>query len=143
MSTRSHWGRTRVTAEAISRELGGATRLRGVTLPCIRYPETREFYTDRLGLKLSGQARGHAVLDGGGTRVVLIDAGKVPGFVRKEGQGLYLELQVGDLEAVRARLSKGGTRVFEPRDSPSGRLLTVQDPEGNLINLVQPGTRRR
>ena len=72
-----------------------------------------------------------------------LDGGRVAGFQRKEGQGLYLELQVGDLDAVRSHLLSVGARVFELRTTPSGRLMTVQDPEGNLVNLVEPGSRMR
>lgn len=143
LSTRTHWGRTRVTADDLQRSLGGPTRLRGVTLPCVDYAATRRFYTEGLGIRLTGQTRGHAVLDLGGTRLVLLDGGRVAGFQRKEGQGLYLELQVGDLDAVRSHLRSVGARVFELRTTPSGRLMTVQDPEGNLVNLVEPGSRMR
>lgn len=141
MSRRHHWGRTRVSADDIERALSGPTRLRGITVPCTKYLETRRFYVDRLGMRLTGQNRGHAVIEASGIRLVLIDASRVQGFVRKDGQGLYLELQVGNLEAVRARLAEDGKPLYQPRTSPSGYLLTVVDPEGNLVNLVEPRTR--
>lgn len=143
MSTRPHWGRTRVTADDIQRLLGGPTRVRGFTLPCMHFPRTLRFYTDRLGLRLVGQTRGHAVLDAAGIRIVLIDASKVIGFARKDGQGLYLELEVGDLAAVVARLKEDGGAVAPTRRSATGQLLTVQDPEGNLVNLVEPAQQRQ
>ena len=138
MSTRGHWGRTRVTADDLHRSLGGPTRLRGVTVPCLRFEEARRFYIDRLGLRLSGQSRSHAVLESGGVRLVLVDARKSGSFQRGVGQGLYLELQVADLDAVLRRLEAGGIRPPATRDTASGRLLTLVDPEGNLVNLVQP-----
>ncbi len=143
MSTRHHWGRTRVSTDDIHRELGGATQLRGVTVPCMNYPATRRFYIDRLGLRLKGQNRGHAVLESRGVRLVLVDTRKVPGFHREAGQGIYLELHVADLARIQQRLADGGDLAPPPRRSGAGLLLTVTDPEGNLVNLVELRARPR
>jgi predicted enzyme related to lactoylglutathione lyase len=89
-----------------------------------------------LGLPVQSQGKQHLLLDGGGTRIVLMDAARVPGFSRSEGQGIYMELSVPDLAELEARLEAKQHRVFRPRADSDGRLLTVQDPEGNLINLV-------
>ena len=113
------------------------TTLSGVTLPCVKLVQTRAFYTELLGLKLVKQTRNHVVLDAAGIRMVLIDAHRVPGFSKPEGQALYLELAVADLATTRRRLARHKTRMFQPRQLPADRLLTVEDPEGNLINLVQ------
>ena len=67
---------------------------------------------------------------------MLMDAARVPGFSRSEGQGIYMELAVPDLVGLEERLKRNNYRVFRPRSDSDGRLLTVQDPEGNLINLV-------
>jgi len=143
LSTRHHWGRTRVTTDDIHRELGGATQLRGVTVPCLHYPATRRFYIDRLGLRLMGQNRGYAVLESRGVRLVLVDTRKVPGFHREAGQGIYLELRVANLARIQQRLAAGGEPTPPPRRTGSGLLLTVTDPEGNLVNLVELRARSR
>ena len=114
----------------------GSTELRGLTLPCLEFEATRHFYVDLIGLVVKSQGRQHLLLDGGGCRIVLMDAGRVPGFSRSEGQGIYMELAVPDLAGLEERLKRENHRVFRPRSDSDGRLLTVQDPEGNLINLV-------
>jgi predicted enzyme related to lactoylglutathione lyase len=65
----------------------------------------------------------------------------VSGFSRGNSQGLYLELVVPDLAAVRERLHADGARLYQPRrEAHQGRLITVEDPEGNLINVVERGS---
>jgi predicted enzyme related to lactoylglutathione lyase len=114
----------------------GSATLRGLTLPCLDFETTRHFYVELLGLSVKSQGKQHLLLDGGGPRIVLMDAARVPGFTRSEGQGIYMELAVPDLLELEARLTTHNHRVFRPRADSDGRLITVQDPEGNLINLV-------
>lgn len=71
----------------------------------------------------------------GALELVLIDAARREGFARGDGQGLYLEVAVPDLGPVRARLQALGAQVFSSRRT-ADRLLTMQDPEGNLVNVV-------
>ena len=133
MSTRPVWHRPRSSQLALA---SGSTSLRGLTLPCLEFDTTRHFYVELLGLSIKSQGKQHLLLDGGGPRIVLMDAARVPGFSRSEGQGIYMELAVPDLGELEARLTTHNYRVFRPRAGSDGRLLTVQDPEGNLINLV-------
>jgi catechol 2,3-dioxygenase-like lactoylglutathione lyase family enzyme len=113
-----------------------------VTVPCLDLPAALRFYSDGLGLRLAGQARGHAILDAGGVRLVLLDAVQVPGFHKESGQGLFLELAVADLGAVAARLEASGLRLSTPRPSRAGRVLSVEDPEGNVVSLIETGALR-
>lgn len=143
MSTRPFRGRTRVTADEVQRRLGGTTRARGITVPCLDLPASLRFYTDTLGLRLVGQARGHAIVDAGPVRLVLLDADQVAGFTRQPGQGVYLELAVADLDRLAQRLGAAGVPVPTPRASRAGRVVSVADPEGNLVSLVEEASSRR
>lgn len=133
MSTRPVWHRPRSSQVA---SVTGTASLRGLTLPCLNFDSTRRFYVELLGLEVKSHGKQHLLLDGGGSRIVLMDAARVPGFSRTEGQGIYMELAVPDLSGLEERLKRDNHRVFRPRADSDGRLLTVQDPEGNLINLV-------
>ena len=133
MSSRPVWHRPRPERTNNST---GSTELRGLTLPCLDFEATRHFYVEVIGLVVKSQGKQHLLLDGGGCRIVLMDAGRVPGFSRSDGQGIYMELSVADLGEMERRLVAHQLRVFRPRADSDGRLLTVQDPEGNLINLV-------
>ena len=140
VSSRAFWNRTQTARLPAARVGPSAVELRAVNVPCARFPEARRFYADLLGLAVAGRGRTHLALMAGSTRIILLDTSRVAGFTRGSSQGLYLELAVPDLAAVRDRLEGAGARVYQPRrDAHQGKLLTVEDPEGNLLNLVERG----
>lgn len=50
----------------------------------------------------------------------------------------YLSIAVDDLDATLDRATTRGARVvYGPMDSPGLRVVIVQDPEGNTVELVQ------
>jgi len=85
----------------------------------------------------------------GGVRVELIErAGSARGealgdpldTTRRQGYG-HWALEVDDLDAAYARLTGGGAEaVWPPAEAvtPGARFAYVKDPEGNLIELIQP-----
>ena len=83
------------------------------------------------------------VLAAGPVRLVLLDAELVPGFTRQPGQGVYLELAIADLDRLAERLSDAGVAMPVPRVSRAGRVVSIADPEGNLVSLIEeaPGHR--
>ncbi len=136
MSTRPRWRPARAPGSAGS--LADGPRATALTIPCMRFDATRAFYADAVGLPIGPPTGGRVTLDLGELRLVLIDASRMARFERGDGQGLYLEVAVPDLNAARARLVAAGAEVFAPARG-NGRLLTAQDPEGNLVNLVAAG----
>lgn len=134
MSTRAFWGRCRSDETAPA----SRARLSGLTMPCGNFTATRRFYQELLGLTVNGSGRTHCTLDAGGLAILLVDASKVSGFSRGAGQGIFLELAVGDLAGTRAALAAAGARLGPPRADGS---VTVQDPEGNLLTLVAANRR--
>ena len=51
-----------------------------------------------------------------------------------------LNLRVRDLDAMVAQLRAAGVEVkVDPEQYPNGRFARTQDPEGNPIELWQPG----
>ena len=83
----------------------------------------------------------------GGARIELFEVpGAEPGLkwadpptaMRTTGFG-HVGLEADDLEAAYAgALAAGGTAVWDPRQSPEPglRMAFVQDPDGNLIELI-------
>lgn len=107
--------------------------------------ETWDFYTEQLGFR---------TLDENGTSVLLVH----PSGVRLEillheteeryaelvgatdGRGLWLNLEVEDVDAEHARLCVRGVQVLgAPGELPLGRRgFTVRDPNGVLIRVTSP-----
>lgn len=132
MSTRPRWRRPEGGADAVA---AGAARPTAITLPCLHFDATCGFYAQVFGLRETTRASGRVALQLAGIELVLIDASRREGFSRGDGQGLYLEIAVPRIGPVRARLQGLGAQVFSNRRT-AGRLLTTQDPEGNLVNVV-------
>ena len=65
-----------------------------------------------------------------------------PAMARSQGYG-HWAVDVDDLDAAFAWLiDAGATEVWPPADAvaPGARFGYVKDPEGNLIELIQPAT---
>ncbi|MFG1711294.1 VOC family protein [Nonomuraea sp. M3C6] len=85
----------------------------------------------------------------GGTRIELIERagsarrdvfGDPMDTVRAQGYG-HWALEVDDLDAAFGHLTRSGAEpIWPPGDAvqPGARFAYVKDPEGNLIELIQP-----
>ena len=63
-----------------------------------------------------------------------------PGKDKPPAAGFALSVEVDDVDALLANVEANGGRVLgPPNDMPWGqRVLHVQDPDGNAVNLTQP-----
>ena len=96
---------------------------------CVDLEQSRAWYEDFLGLKAIAYGAGLFAL--AGTPVHLAPA--APGTGRG-GTGVYFH--VDDVDAAYAELRARGYRFNEePYDIPVGRLVTLNDPDGNIVGL--------
>jgi catechol 2,3-dioxygenase-like lactoylglutathione lyase family enzyme len=100
----------------------------------------REFYVDVLGLKLVKQTDKWLILDVSGKQLVLM-AGARP-IERPETYGAecatVLCLLSQDIHRDYAALKAKGVRFFsEVKKVPEGEYVAFQDPDGNLLELIQ------
>ena len=96
------------------------------------------FYTRVLGLPCVYEEDGVMALDAGGSRI-LLHRGTNGEAGARQGQEVYWQVEDLDglIETVRAA---GAEVVQEPTDEPWGeRDATFLDPDGNRINVTQPG----
>jgi predicted enzyme related to lactoylglutathione lyase len=85
----------------------------------------------------SGYAMAHPGVEGG------INGGV--GASPEGGQGhVTFYVEVRDLEATLSKIEGlGGSRVVAPMDVPDGpRIAMFADPEGNVVGLIEAGSRR-
>lgn len=87
---------------------------------------SKEFYVEKLGLKLQTEGDGWFTLDGSGS-TILVWQGDRPttlmGFVQPE------------LEEARAALAARGVNPSEIQAHPDGQHFIVTDPDGNPIMI--------
>lgn len=98
------------------------------------------FYTEKLGFEIEDQLPGFVQFKqpkGEGATYALSEEGHV-----EPKSSVELWWFVDDAEATQARLQELDIPIVEPlADQPFGRTLTIQDPAGNKIYLLQLATR--
>lgn len=114
-----------------------------VALAAVDFALLRNFYVEVLGLSVVGEFEGHdiAFLDAGSTRIELLGEGAL---ARAPGAGWeHLALEVEDVDEACQELTRLGV-IFHvapedfPPEAPRLRIAFCKDPEGNVIELVQP-----
>jgi predicted enzyme related to lactoylglutathione lyase len=113
---------------------------RGLNFVIVHVPDVaqvKSFYVDTLGFAIDGETDSFLQFrqpESGATYAVGRDE---PGHDRIE-----LWWYVDDADAThRDLLAKGVTVVTPPTDAPFGRFLSIKDPAGNEVFLLQPATR--
>jgi len=118
------------------------------------FASLRIFYTEMLGLPVVGGFDGHDIifLDAGSTLIELIgEPAETAGSDSDESYAArsarpgwhHLAWEVDDVDATYAELSARGIPFSVPPEdfppeAPSMRIAFFQDPDGNLLELVQP-----
>jgi predicted enzyme related to lactoylglutathione lyase len=104
------------------------------------------FYRDVLGCSVVDESPYWSSLQLGGVRLGLhwTGGGPVPATPR-DAHGAHaggtLTLRVSDVDAAAAHLTASGTRLLGPIMREAwGQLLTFEDPDGNVLKLMKPGS---
>lgn len=85
----------------------------------------RRFYGQLLGLPHLGDDD----FDCGGVRL------RLTADARRAGRPTGLTFHIGDVEDAAARMVT--FRLGDTRDTPAGRAVTIRDPDGNTLDLLQ------
>ena len=97
------------------------------------------FYRDRLGLPVAIQSPGFVVLGPqGGPMLGLGTHSEVKGRNADPARHM-VGLDTADVDGEHRRLHAAGVEFIEtPTDYGQLRIATLKDPEGNLVQLLQP-----
>jgi catechol 2,3-dioxygenase-like lactoylglutathione lyase family enzyme len=107
--------------------------------------ETKAFYTQTLGLGVTFENEFYLLLNtpGGGSEISFLlpdHPSQQPLFHKAfQGQGMYLTIEVEDVDKLYKELKKKGVRIeIDLRDEPWGdRHFAISDPNGIGIDLVR------
>ena len=115
-----------------------------IALSTAHFARLRAFYTEMLGLPvLGGFPEQHILfLDAGTTAIELAEENVVEAPVGARGWA-HIALEVANVDAAYAMLSAHGVPFSVPpedfpRDAPAMRIAFCTDPDGNVIELLQP-----
>ncbi|HXT35643.1 MAG TPA: VOC family protein [Chloroflexota bacterium] len=122
------------------------THTHHVALLTTNFERLRAFYVDVLGFPVRGAFPGYNIVfvEAGSTTIeieILEDVGAPS--VPAAGGWNHLALEVEDVDAAFAELSAQGIHFHVPPESfpernPSLRIAFFRDPDGNLLELIQP-----
>ena len=96
---------------------------------CVNPAKSQAWYADFLGVETTPYPSPLFVLAG----VTLLLAPGAPGTGRG-GTGVYFHVESVD-EAYQELTARGYRFNEEPYDVPVGRLVTINDPDGNIVGL--------
>lgn len=112
-------------------------RLQSIVIPAERFEETVTFYRDLLGLPVSFEGTGFCFLRAGDVSLaihpVAFDSRYAP-----TGRCIYFDFLVDDLSAARHKLARAGAAVEREWEDADRRYLLIHDPNGNLVELIEP-----
>src|SRR5262245_26366631 len=106
------------------------SRIEAVLQFCVDPEKSKAWYADLLGLETTAYPAPLFTLDGDTS---LLLAPGTPGTGRG-GTGVYFHVESVD-EAYQELKERGYTFNEEPYDIPPGRLVTLNDPDGNIVGL--------
>ncbi len=103
-----------------------------------------DFYGGILGLKLTSESEHWTAFDVGGIRIGLHWTGGAPvssSATAKNGvqSGATLTFRVSNIHAAVARLQSAGAKlVGKVREESWGSIVAFEDPDGNILKLMEP-----
>jgi predicted enzyme related to lactoylglutathione lyase len=116
--------------------------LRGATIWSEDLNNLLPFYRDVLGLKVALQIDGFVVLGELGTPSLALGTHSEVHGRNADPARHMVALGTDDVDADHKRLKGAGVEFVEtPTDYGQLRIATLKDPEGNLIQLLQPISR--
>jgi len=102
-------------------------------------PRLVGFYRDAVGLSLEVESPGWSSFSLGGGASLGLHIARSPSG-EKGGRGWVPGLRVEDIKATKDRIvESGGREAGGYHDIPGGVILDLQDPEGNVFEVVQHG----
>lgn len=100
------------------------------------------FYTDGLGMRLVEDGEYWIALDCAGVRIGLHPENNPIPRVPRDGHGAHagatLTLKSNNVAEDRKRLERLGAVILGEADQPWGHMLVFEDPDGNVLKLMDP-----
>jgi predicted enzyme related to lactoylglutathione lyase len=113
--------------------------LRGATIWSEDLRNLLPFYRDLLGFKVAGQIEGFVVLGDQASPTLALGTHSAVRGRNVDPARHMIGLSTDDVDADWKRLKSAGVEFIEdPTDYGRFRIATLKDPEGNLLQLLQP-----
>ena len=101
-----------------------------------------QFYTEVLGMKLIEKSEFWIALDCFGTRIGLHPEENPIPQIPRDSHGAHaggtLTLRSNHIAEDRKRIELFGCKILSEDDQPWGHMLVFEDPDGNILKLMNP-----
>ncbi len=102
----------------------------------------KKFYIEGLGLNLTFEHEHWVALDCNGVQVGLHPEENVIPRIPRDSHGAHagatLTLKSNNIKEDRARIEAHGGKILGETDQPWGHMLVFEDPDGNVLKLMNP-----
>jgi catechol 2,3-dioxygenase-like lactoylglutathione lyase family enzyme len=102
----------------------------------------KRFYIEGLGLKLRFEQEFWISLDCNGLQIGLHPEKEPIPFVPRDAHGVHaggtLTLRSNNIKEDRARIESYGGKILGEADQRWGHMLVFEDPDGNVLKLMNP-----
>lgn len=118
------------------------SRLVNVVILSRLYAETVAFYHDVLGFGVFHSDASCCFLRAGGANLVIqrVTDDAEPPFL-PTGRCLYIDVAVTNIEQIKEKIPRKHGRLIKEWEDDSGRFLLAEDPDGNLVEVLESGGR--
>lgn len=107
----------------------------GIILFCENYEQALKFYTEKIGLQIREQKSDLAVLDFGGSYLMIEDNGIASTSPKTRGQNpIVIRFNVDDFDNTIHEINNRGVNV-DIHSFNWGKIGVIIDPEGNKIEI--------
>jgi predicted enzyme related to lactoylglutathione lyase len=104
--------------------------------------KAKQFYTEVLGMKVRFEHEHWISLDCNGVSIGLHPEGKPIPNIPRDSHGAHagatLTLKSNDVPQDRKRIEAFGCKILGEADQPWGHMLVFEDPDGNVLKLMNP-----
>ena len=102
----------------------------------------KSFYIEALGLKLLFEHEHWIALECNGVKIGLHPEDKPIPHIPRDAHGAHagatLTLRSNDVKADRKKIESFGCKILGETDQPWGHMLVFEDPDGNVLKLMNP-----
>ncbi len=104
--------------------------------------KAKRFYTEVLGMKVKFEHEHWIALEIGGVSIGLHPESSPIPHIPRDSHGAHagatLTLTSNDVPADRKRIEAFGCKILGEADQPWGHMLIFEDPDGNVLKLMNP-----
>lgn len=118
------------------------TGIKDVYYSVTNVERAKRFYLDGLGMKVSFEHEHWIALECHGVQVGLHPEDKAIPWIPRDSHGAHagatLTLRSNNIPEDRKKIEFYGGKVLGEADQPWGHMLVFEDPDGNVLKLMNP-----